>query len=98
MSLHKRLERLEASAGASVPPQRSRAMERLLHAFENARREMEGLALLPDTPYSDEELREALEVISVYRAEPGYQSGEGRHFLDRWEQATRQKLAKGATE
>ena len=90
MSLRGRLERLEASADAKTePPQRSRAMERLLHAFENARREMEGLESLPDAPYSDEELREDLEVISAYRASPGYQSGEGKHFLDEWEKHVR---------
>ena len=100
MSLHKRLERLEVLAGGTgEPPQRSRAMEQLLHAHEQARREIEGREPLPDLPYTDEDReddRRCLEeTIPAYRASPGYQSGEGKAFLDHWEQSIRDKLAKG---
>jgi hypothetical protein len=102
VSLHKRLERLEAAADTKTgPPQMSRAMERFLHVIENARREIEGRELLPDLPYTEEDRegdRRCLEeTIPAYRASPGYQSGEGKHFLDEWEKHIREKLKKGIT-
>jgi hypothetical protein len=36
------------------------------------------------------------ELIPAYRARPGWHSGEGKAVLDRWEQDTRERLAKGA--
>ena len=100
MSLRRRLERLEASAGAKAEPQQnSRLWERYLHSHEQARREIEGREPLPDLPYTAEDLeddRRCLEeTIPAYRAEPGYESGEGKDFLDQWEQSIRDKLAKG---
>jgi len=75
-------------------------MERFLHLHENASREIAGLEPLPDLPYTQEDReddrRSLEEVIPSYRASPGYQSGEGKYFLDEWEQATRERLAKGA--
>jgi hypothetical protein len=104
VSLRDRLEKLEgrAAAHASPAPQRSRAMERYFHAHENARREIEGREPLPDLPYTDEDREDdrrcLAEVIPAYRTSPGYQSGEGKDFLDQWEQETRERLAKGAPE
>jgi hypothetical protein len=100
VSLHKRLERLEGLSGAAaLPPERSRTMERWLHLHENARREIEGREPLPDLPRTEEGRevdRRCLEqVIPSYRTSPGYQSGEGKAFLDHWEQCIRDKLSKG---
>jgi hypothetical protein len=99
MSLNKRLERLEVLArepGKAEPPKKSRAMERLLHAHENARREIERREPLPELPYTEEDReddRRCLEeLIPKYRASPGYQSGEGKAFLDRMEQETSVRL------
>jgi hypothetical protein len=99
MSLDKRIERLEAlTGGKGEPPKLPRAMERLLHLHENARREMHGLEPLPDLPYTDEDREDdrrlLQETISQYRMSPGYQSGEGKAFLDHWEQETKERLAK----
>jgi hypothetical protein len=101
VSLHKRLERLEVlSGGKNEAPRQSRAMERLLHAHEQARREIQGLKPLPDLPYTEEDRaddKETLrETIPAYRASPGYQSGDGKAFLDHWEREVRDRLAKGA--
>jgi hypothetical protein len=103
LSLRDRLERLEVLAsGKAEPPQTSRAMERYFHAHENARREIEGREPLPDLPYTDEDREDdrrcLAEVIPAYRTSPGYQHGEGKDFLDQWEQETRERLAKGAPE
>jgi hypothetical protein len=73
-------------------------MERYFHAHENARREIEGRAPLPDLPYTDEDREDdrrcLAEVIPAYRTSPGYQSGEGKAFLYHWEQETKERLAK----
>jgi hypothetical protein len=105
VSLHKRLERLEGLTGgkAEIPQAKlSRTMERWLHAHENARREIEGREPLPDLPYTDEDREDdrrcLAETIPAYRTSPGYQHGEGKAFLDEWEQSIRDKLAKGASE
>jgi hypothetical protein len=101
VGLRERLERLEGIAGKAEPPKRSRAMERLLHLHENARREIHGLEPLPGLPYTKEDReddKETLEeTIPAYRMSPGYQSGEGKAYLDRWERETRERLAKGET-
>jgi hypothetical protein len=101
MSLNKRLEKLEVIVGGKAEPAKtSHAMERLLHLHENARREIEGREPLPELPYTEEDReddRRCLEeIIPAYRASPGYQSGEGKAFLDHWEQSIRDKPAKGA--
>jgi hypothetical protein len=104
VSLRDRLEKLEgrATVQASPTPQRSRAMERFLHLHEQARREIHGLEPLPDLPYTDEDREDdrrcLAEVIPAYRTSPGYQHGQGKDFLDQWEQETRERLAKGAPE
>jgi hypothetical protein len=78
---------------------RSRAMERFLHAQENARREIQGLEPLPDLPYTDEDRendRELLEeTLPAYRERPGWQSEEARAFLDYWQQSIEENLRKG---
>jgi hypothetical protein len=75
-------------------------MERYFHAHENARREIEGREPLPELPYTDEDReddRRCLEeIIPRYRSSPGYQSGDGKAFLDQWERSIRDNLAKGA--
>ena len=101
MSLHTRVARLEVLAGGGAnPPQLSRTMEHLLHTHENARREIEGEEPLPDLPYTEEDRQDDRacleELIPRYRASPGWQSGEGKDFLDDWEQRTKERLARRA--
>jgi hypothetical protein len=100
VSLRDRLEKLESRSAEREAPQRSRVMERYFHAHENARREIEGREPLPELPYTDEDReddRRCLEeIIPRYRSSPGYQSGDGKAFLDQWEQSIRDNLAKGA--
>jgi hypothetical protein len=101
VSLRDRLEKLEGRAAvqASPTPQRSRAMERFLHLYENARREIQGLEPLPDLPYTEEDREDdrrcLAEVIPAYRTSPGYQHGESKAFLDHWEQTTSERLENG---
>jgi hypothetical protein len=100
VSLHKRLERLEALSSAKAgSTQNSRIWERFFHAQENARREIEGREPLPDLPYTEEDLQDDRrcleETIPAYRASPGYQSGEGKYFLDEWEKHIRENLQRG---
>lgn len=102
MSLRDRLEKLEDRAAKqdSGGPQRSRAMERHLHAYEQARREIEGRDPLPDLPYTDEDReddqRTLEETIPAYRARRGWQTEEARRILDAWEQHIRTNLQEGA--
>jgi hypothetical protein len=99
VGLRERLERLEAASGTAEPPKRSRAMERLLDLHENARRELHGLEPLPDLPYTEEDREDdwetLQETIPAYRRSPGYQGGEGKAFLDHWEQEIRDRLQEG---
>ena len=83
MSIHKRLERLEASAGAKAElRQNSRLWERFLHTHEQARREIEGREPLPDLSYTDEDRADDEDTLAAtipaYRTSPGYQSGRAR--------------------
>jgi hypothetical protein len=103
VNLRTRLERLEALVAAQEEPtQRSheRTWERYFHAHENARRRIEGREPLPELPYTEEDREDDRafleELIPAYRARPGWQSGEGKAVLDRWEQDTRERLANGA--
>jgi hypothetical protein len=104
VSLHKRLERLEVRAGLGDTDEtdsyRERLWERYFHTYENARREIHGLEPLPDLPYTEEDREDdrrcLAEVIPAYRTSPGYQHGDGKAFLDHWEQSIKDKLAKGA--
>jgi hypothetical protein len=94
-----RLERLEDLAGGSVKLPTPRHMERLLHAFENARRELEGRELLPDLPYTEEDAsddrRFIEEAIPAYREGQGWQTEEARTVLEHWQRQTEERL-KGA--
>jgi hypothetical protein len=97
VTLRDRLERLEVRArepGEAAPPKMSRAMERFLHLHEYASREIAGPEPLPDLPYTQEDREDdgrcLAEVIPQYRMSPGYQRGEGKAFLDHWEQETRE--------
>jgi hypothetical protein len=97
VSLHKRLERLEAAADATMgPPQMSRAMERLLHVIENGRREIEGRELLPDLPRTEQDRegdrRFLEETIPAYRESRGWQTEEARAVLDHWQRHTEERL------
>jgi len=101
VSLRRKLERLEATAGVRAePPQNSRFWERFFHAHENARRELEGREPLPDLPYTLEDLEDDADtlenVIPAYRADPGWQSEQAKAFLDHWEQHIKGNLQRGA--
>jgi hypothetical protein len=108
MSLHKRLERLEAIEGGRPDEQereragrRRRAMQRFLHEIARARRRNAGLEAGPELPYTEGDRADdewiLREVIPRYRNSPGYQSGQGREFVDAWEQHIRDNLEKGAS-
>ncbi len=92
-SVNERIFRLEAKAvpRAAVPP----AMDRLLDAVEDARREIAGLPLLP-RPYTaadrEDDIHFLEEVLPKYRTDEGWQSEEARAILDGWEEKTRAKL------
>jgi hypothetical protein len=105
MNLKGRLEKLErgedlAAHNAERTRPRQRSLERLLHAHENGRREIQGLEPLPELPYTEEDAFEDRrfleETIPAYRERPGWQSEEAKAVLDRWEQHIRDNLAKGA--
>ncbi len=101
VSLHKRLEKLEARHGG--PPKAGgaspRLWERYFHAHENARRELQGLEPLPDLPYTEEDHendRRFLEgIVPAYRAGPGWQTEEAQAVLDYWQQQTEERLQAG---
>jgi hypothetical protein len=106
VGVRNRLEKLEAAERLrdvrEQPTQLSWAMEKLLRMHENHRRAERDLETLPLVRTPEEaaldvaHLEHTLAVtIPSYRQGRGYQSGEGREFLDRWEQETREKLEKG---
>lgn len=94
-----RLERLEDRAAHNAKQAKSCAMERLLHALENNRRDLDGREPLPDLPYTEEDREDDRrfleEVIPAYRAGRGWQTEEARAVLDYWQQRTEERL-KGA--
>ncbi len=90
--MHRRLERLEARTPRQQGYQVPRHMERFFHAMESARRELEGLEPLPDLECTEEDYQDAMNTIAAYRAEPGWQIGEAKAFLDQWEQETRERM------
>lgn len=95
MSLHKRLEDLEARTQTQQGYEVSRSMEHFFHAHENARREIHGLEPLDDLPYTKEDYQDDLKVLGEHipkmRAEPGWQAGKEKTFLDEWERKTRER-------
>jgi hypothetical protein len=107
MNLRARLERLERLEERDRPAleheERSWVMEKLLRMFDNYRRAEQGLEPLTlmrtpeEAALEVEDLEHTLEAtIPSYRECPGWQSGEGREFLDRWEQEATEKLQRGA--
>ncbi len=105
MNLEGRLAKLERLAERDRPAakhERSWPMEKLLRMHENHLRAERGLEPLPLVRTPEEAALEANNLehtlavtIPSYRQGGGWQSREGREFLDRWEQETREKLAKG---
>jgi hypothetical protein len=102
VSVRKRLERLEARTPSKAGGSRRAPnyLDRFFKELENIERADVGLPPLPYTEEDREDDRRCLrEVIPAYRAaSPGWQSGEGKAFLDTWEEHIREKLAKGAQE
>ncbi len=97
MSLHRRLEALEAAgAGRKDAAEIPLALRRYFHALDNGRRQESGLEPLETIPYTSEELNDELKTIDAYKAEPGWRTGEGKEFLDAWERETRERM-KGIT-
>jgi hypothetical protein len=99
MSIHKRLERLEVLARAPDKAEQTtpRYREAYFRALENFEREEAGLEPLPYNDIDRESDEHFLaETHPVYRSLPGWQREECREILDRWEQHTRERLAKGA--
>jgi hypothetical protein len=97
MSIHKRLERLEVLTGGRAEQATPRYMEAYFRALESFEREEAGLEPLPYNDI-DRELDEHFlaETLPAYRALPGWQREECQEILDKWEQDTTEKLAKGA--
>jgi hypothetical protein len=104
VALGDRIRRLEDAQGvgpASLESEgdtrRRRVMDRMYHSLENGRRELSGRAPLP-TP---EELRETSEeildtlatTIPYYRQRGGWRYGEGKEFMDRWQDRLLAQLA-----
>jgi hypothetical protein len=95
-SVNERLARLEARRKPSyeVPP----AMDRLLDAIEDARREIAGLPPLPSEarPYTaaerEDDIRFLREELPKYRADVGWQGEEAQGLLDSWEEETKARL------
>lgn len=92
MSLHKRLEDLEARTQTQQEYEVPRSIRRCSHALDNARRQEDGLEPLETIPYTSEELNDDLKTIDAYKAEPGWRTGEGRELLDAWEHQTRERM------
>ena len=101
-SLEDRIRKLEAAHGAGreadeAERRRRRTMDKLLHALENARRELDGLDPLPTPPElaetKDDVLHTLGETIPHYRARGGYSHGDGAEFLREWEDCALEKLA-----
>ena len=96
MSLHKRLEALEARTQAQQGYTVPRRVERYLHIFENANRRARGIEPLPDLPYLKEDYEDDLKTlettIPAMRSSAGWQKEEARTFLDEWERRLREKL------
>lgn len=92
MSLHRRLERLEARTAQSASQGPPRCLERYFRSVDNYRRELDGLEPLPVLPYTEEDHQDALRTIAAYCAEPGWQIGEAKAFLDQWESNLKHKF------
>ncbi len=95
MSLHKRLEALEARTQAQQGYTVPHRVERYFHILENAHRRARGLEPLPDLEYTKEDYEDDLktlhEHIPAMRADPGWQTEESRTFLDSWERNVQER-------
>lgn len=95
MTLRRRLEALEANKAARPPegfPNKN--LEQYFRALENDRRERAGVALL-EMPYNEEDYYDDMRVIASLRTDPGWDTEQGRMFLDEWENAAEKSLEKG---
>ncbi len=98
-SLERRLVALEAQL---TPPEGKRrvfiprALERYWHELDNARRAQSGFKPLPVLEYTKEDyaddLRTLREHIPVMRSDSGWQTEEGRAFLDEWERNVTERI------
>lgn len=97
-SLEKRLKVLENRSAPEVKRKVHipRSMERYFHALDNARRQEYGLEPLPDLEYTEEDYEDGLitlnEHIPTMRSSPGWQTEEGRVFLNKWERDTKERI------
>ena len=97
-SIEKRLQALEDRADSEVKRRVfiPRSMERLWHAQKNADRVRAGFPPLPNLEYTREDYEDDLKTLDEYipkmRAEPGWQTEEGRAFLDQGERVTRERI------
>lgn len=94
MSLRRRLERLEERTPEAGGSEALRALERYLHALENARREQAGLEILPDFPYTEEDYTDDMRTIAAYRDSLGWQTEEASALLDQWERDAKERMEK----
>ena len=104
MGLEDRIRKLEAAAGQArqgseneETARRRRVMSRLYFERNNARRQLDGLDPLPTPPELRETKDEVVHALKVtlphYRQSGGWQRGEGKEFLDAWQDRLREKLA-----
>jgi hypothetical protein len=101
MALGDRIRRLEDAQGLrrveSEGDARRRIYDRLYHALENGRRELEGLDPMPMPEELEETREEILDALGTtiphYRRYPGYQGGDGAEFLAAWEDRLLEQLA-----
>jgi hypothetical protein len=102
VALEDRVRKLEARAGlarqeSEADARRRRIFDRLYHVMENARRDLDGREPLPTPPELEDTREDILDtlrtVIPHYRASGGWKYGEGREFLDRWQDEQLEKLA-----
>jgi hypothetical protein len=101
VGIEDRIKRLEASAGqarqeSEDDARRRRVFDRLYFEVENGRRALQGLDPLPTPPgledTRDDILHTLRTTIPHYRADRGWKHGEGREFLDRWQDELLEKL------
>ncbi len=81
--------------GVRLPRFPHKNLELYFAALEDERRHKEGREPLRKPPYTEEDYHEDMRAIAELRGDPGWQSREGRAFLDEWEDASRESLEKG---
>jgi hypothetical protein len=104
VALGDRIRRLEDAQGvgrveSEGDTRRRRVMDRMYHTLENGRRELEGRDPLPDLPEAPLEdtktdiMNTLSRTIPHYRQHGGWRRGEGKEFLDRWQDRLLAQLA-----